>query len=318
MSMSTMAPQLDNIRIFVAVAETASVTKAALALGLAKSTVSDRIRDLEAQLNVRLISSTTRRITLTESGRIYYERCGGVLAALNAANAEVSAMQTRVTGTIRVSAPVELAVHLLGPAIGQFLGKNPAAKIHLHLGSENLDMVKERMDLSLRIGTVHDQDLVARRICSVSRRAFASPAYIRRYGMPLKPQDLVRHQCILFPHVDDQADWLFLWGDRRQTVTVAGPISVNSLGFVREAVVAGVGVGILPELLSMDLLRQGVIVPVCGNWQAPSLDVSILTPTRHVLAKTRALIEFLVHQVPKALTEAGASPGPPLGAAIES
>ncbi|WP_157778596.1 substrate binding domain-containing protein [Massilia violaceinigra] len=216
------------------------------------------------------------------------------------------------------SAPVELAVHLLGPAIEQFLGNNPAAKIHLHLGSENLDMVKERMDLSLRIGTVHNQDLVARRICSVSRRAFASPAYIQRYGMPLKPQDLVRHQCILFPHIDDQADWLFLWGDRRQTVTVAGPISVNSLGFVREAVVAGVGVGILPELLSRDLLRQGVIVPVCGNWQAPSLDVSILTPTRHVLAKTRALIEFLAHQVPKALVEAGATPGPALRAAVQS
>lgn len=289
--------QLDDIRIFIAVAEQRNVTKAAKQLALGKSTVSERLHALESQLGTPLIDATTRGVTLTDAGRAYYEQCAAPIYDLEQANAHVMAMQHRVSGLIRVSAPPELATSFLGPIIGKFLHEYPAVRIELDLSSRNVDLKAEQVDISLRIGEIQDGTLIARRVCELRRHIYASCDYITLHGLPTGPKDLARHRCIAFPLLGNGVEWRFARGKQRVLVPVQGALSVNSLGFVREAVVSGFGIGMLPDFMAVALEQEGTIVRLCPDWEFDSIAVHAIVPNRHMLAKTRAFMAFVIAHV---------------------
>lgn len=285
--------QLDYIRSFVEVVTQASVTKAAAALRLSKSTVSEHIRALERSLGTQLLLTTTRKISLTPVGRSYYEQCAATLAELEAAGERARKQQSQPLGTLKISAPVEMAVYFLGPHLLAFSNQYPALRIELDLSSRNIDLRAEGFDIALRLGVIDDADLVVRPLATFERHLFASPAYLERTGRPAMPADLHQHRCLVFPRLGETAIWKLTRGRQAVNLEVGGPVSVNNLSFVFEAIVSGFGIGILPQFISEKAEAEGLICKVLPEWAVARSNLSAVTPTRHVLARTQVFIEFL-------------------------
>ncbi len=285
--------QLDYVRAFVSAASHASVTKAAAELGVSKSTVSDHIRALERDLGSQLLLTTTRKISLTPVGRTYYEQCAKALAELAAAGAQVKDLQSKPAGTLRISAPVEMSIHFLGPHLLAFSEQHPEIPLELSLSSQNVDFREGGYDVALRMGTGADKDLVARPIASFSRHLYASHAYLQRMGKPDRPMQLTNHRCIVFPKPGPVTTWNLTRGKQSVDVKVGGPLSVNSIGFVHEAIVRGFGIGVLPQFMGAKAAADGLIGKVLSDWQVAGSTLNAVTPTRKILARTRVFIDFL-------------------------
>jgi DNA-binding transcriptional LysR family regulator len=285
--------QLEPIRSFVTTVEQHSVTKAAALLGLSKSTVSDHIHALERALGAQLLLTTSRRMALTPVGRAYYAECAAALAELEAAGERVKWLQQHPSGVLRVAAPVELAMHVLAPVMAEFAERHAQIRIELDLSSRNLDLRGEGFDLALRMGTITDGDLVARPLAQYSRGLYASPAYLARAGTPTAPLQLARHHCVLFSRASTPSSWQLRHGAQTVEVEIDGPLRVNSMGFVRAALLADCGIGMLPEFMVTEDVTAGRLQRVLPAWALAPAQLSAVTPSRQLAARTRAFIDFL-------------------------
>jgi DNA-binding transcriptional LysR family regulator len=285
--------QLDYIRAFVSAASHASITKAAATLGLSKSTVSEHIRSLERDLGSKLLLTTTRKVSLTPVGRTYYEECARLLTELAAAGARVKELQSRPTGTLRIAAPVEMTNHFLSPHLLAFSEMYPEIPLELSLSSQNIDLLKGDHDLALRMGSSADGDLVARPIATFKRHLFASHAYLRRMGKPERPLQLTNHRCIVFPQLGPATTLTLSRGKQSIDVQVGGSLSVNNIGFVFESIVRGYGIGVLPQFMSVRAEADGLICKILPDWKVAGSTLSLVIPSRKVLARTRVFIDFL-------------------------
>lgn len=286
---------LNEIVVFAKVVETGSFTAAAQALGLPKSTVSRKVAQLEERLDARLLQRTTRKLSLTEVGRAYYERCQRIVADIVAAEQLVSELQEAPRGLLRITAPVDLGGLYLGALIAEFLAETPEIQIELALSDRIFDLVDERIDLALRFGPLPDSTLVARRLFETRMALVASPAYVARRGAPANPDELADHDVVSFVPVSRFRNWK-LTGPRGAQVEVFPRPRFTASGMfaVREAVVAGAGVSLLPDFAIAAELRDGRLTSVMPDWHGGGGELFAVYPsTRNVSPKLKTFLTFL-------------------------
>lgn len=287
--------RIAEIEAFVRIVETGGVGAAAERLDLAKSVVSRRLKDLEARLGVRLLQRTTRRISLTETGRAYYERCVRILADLDEADQVAAQEHGTLRGRLRIAAPLSFGIMHLGPAVHEFLGANPEIAIDLDLNDRRHDLVDEGFDLAVRIGSLEDSSLIARKLSPVRHVVCASPDYVARHGAPDRPEDLADHQSLRYTNVPDRRIWC--WTDehgREQSVAMPSRLAANNGEMLIEAAEAGLGVIIQPLFLVYRKIEAGrleVLLPEV-RWREIAV-YAVWPPGRQLSAKVRAFVDFL-------------------------
>lgn len=287
--------RLAALEAFVRVAETGSFSEAARRLRTSKSAVSRLVAALEADLGVRLIHRTTRSLTLTEAGRGYCARAGRILADLAEADQSVTRMQAAPRGRLIVNAPMSFGHRHLGAAIPDFLARHRDVSVELTLTDRFVDLIDEGVDVAVRIGTLADSSLVARRLAPIRRVVCASPDYLSARGTPASPEDLVGHDCITYSNVPVAQEWRFADPDGKpRPVAVAGRLTVNNGDAIRAAVLGGAGLALLPTFIVGDDLREGRLMTVLDRFIPQDMTLNAVYPhARHLSPKVRAFVDFL-------------------------
>lgn len=280
---------------FVAVVDAGSFVRAADRLGISTSATSRLVSELEAHLNARLLHRTTRRLTLTDAGRVYYEQCQALLADLADAEAMVSRQSDVASGVLRISAPVSFGIRHLAPVLPHYHREQPEVKLDLSLNDRVVDLAEEGHDLAIRIRDKLATTLVARPLAPVRIVLCASPDYLARHGTPRTPDDLAEHQCLLYSYTEAARHWQFASpGGTRRTVEVGGFLCANNGDVLREAALAGEGICRQPSFLVGDDLLAGRLVPLLSEFPQPSLTAyAVYLSRRHLSAKVRTFVDFL-------------------------
>lgn len=287
--------RFEDMRCFVTVAEMQSVTRAARHLSLAPSAVSRRLRDLEARLGAQLLSRSTRRMSLTEAGQVFFARAGQILADLEEAEAEVSDQSHGLQGQLRVAAPLTFGLRHLSPVLTEFMARHEGLVIDLDLSDRQVDLVGEGFDLALRIGRLEDSTLIARRLAEVRMLVVAAPAFLDRHGRPSGPEDLRSLPAIGYAGSARPDIWRFRDPEGAEgSVQVTMRLRVNNGDLARDAGIAGLGVAIQPSFIVADALADGRLEAVLTDHLWPSVAIHVVYPqTRHLSAKARTFIDFL-------------------------
>ncbi|GAA6623600.1 LysR substrate-binding domain-containing protein [Scytonema sp. NUACC26] len=286
---------LNAVLIFLKVAELGGFVAAARSLDLPKSTVSLKVNQLEQRLGVRLFHRTTRRISLTEEGRLYYENCLPILYALHDGSDAISSLQEHPQGIVRVTATMLFVQSVLAPNLPEFLLTYPDIRVFLHAATEYKDIVKEGYDLAIRIGQLDDSTPSVRRISTGRLKLFASATYLKTAGEPRAIADLTSHALLCMAHRQNEVTWR-LYNEQRETVTLSfcPRLLSNDAAPIYQAIVAGVGIGLLPEFLFQQELQGGDIVNVLPQWSSALVPISALCPSRkYVPMKVKVFLEFL-------------------------
>lgn len=287
--------RLRAIRAFAAVVEARSYSVAAEKLGLSRSHLSKQIKDLENELGVRLLNRTPKKVRPTELGLGYYHTCERVIAQLTEGERALAQARDTPSGVLKVLAPKSFAVLELLPAVGDFGARHPAVEVEVHLNDQWLDLLDHGFDLAIRFGALPNSTLVSRRIGHVHYVVCASPDYLKAHDKPTRPADLSAHECVRHLVGTDDSKWNFVGPNGPEHVEVRGKLSSNSTILIREAVLRGYGVGMLPSYSVERDVAEGAVIPLLSRYRAPQLPVhAVYPPSRHLAAKVRLFIDFLV------------------------
>lgn len=286
---------LSDIAVFVRVVERGSFTAAAADLEMSKAVVSKYISRLEARLGGRLLNRTTRRLTLTEAGEALYRGASNALAELDAAQADVLELAGQPRGRLRVTVPVLFATEFLAPRICEFRQAYPDIVLDLDLNNRLVDLVSERFDVAIRLTTLADSALVARRLADVRIVTAASPAYLEKRGTPKKPADLRDHECLVYNLTATPSEWQFRCPDgARESVKVAGHVRCNDDQMLKRVALDGHGILQMPEIFIADELADGRLVEILPANTLPPFALAAVFPSRANLApKVRVFVDFL-------------------------
>ena len=287
-----MADRFEDLRVFAAVVETGGFAAAAGRLGIAKSAVSRRVRELEDRLGARLLDRTTRRTHVTDAGKVFHARARSLLAQLDDAEEEAAGAGGGLQGPLRVAAPVSFTAHCLAPVVGRFLERHPRVELAIDTDDRMIDLVGDGFDLAIRIARLADSSLIARRLTTVRHACVAAPALLERLGSPQVPDDLRRFPGILYLNVDAAHYWTFA---DSFVPTVETRLAFGNGDAVRAAAVAGVGVAVLPTFIVHEAVRRGELAVILAEHMRPPIAVHALhASTRNQSARARAFIDFLV------------------------
>lgn len=287
--------RLASIEAFVKVAELRSFSQAATKLNTSKSVISRHVTALETQLGVRLFHRTTRALTLTEAGRGYFERVAQILIDLEAADQSVSDLQVTPRGRLKVSAPMSFGFLHLAPALPDFLAQYPELNIDVEMSDRFVDLVEDGFDLAVRIGTLSDSSLVAKKLAPIRRVICASPHYLKTNGVPVSPVDLKDHQCLCNSNMPGR-EWRFIMPDSKPVlVPVGGRMTINNGDALRIAALNHLGLIDLPTFIVGEDLKKGSLVSVLDDYVPQILGLyAVYSHARHLSPKVRAFIDFLV------------------------
>ncbi len=287
------------LRVFRAVVDCGSFAAAARDLGLSNAAVSKNIGELEAHIGARLLTRTTRSMSLTEAGTIYYERVGRVLDDLAEADTALGPMQQVPKGLLRVSAPMTLTLTCLSSAMPKFLSRYPEIYVDLQMDDRRVNIIEEGFDLAIRgSDNLEDSTLIARKLMSLPHVVCGAPAYFERAGIPNSPDDLKDHSCIQFTLSGHVSEWEFRQSDRSIRVPIDGRYKVTSSLAVRDALRAGFGLSLIPWLYVRMDIEQGRLRSVLNDWSTVETSVYAVYPSRrYVVAKLRAFLDFLVEEL---------------------
>jgi len=287
--------QIEEIRAFVTVVETGSLTQAADRLGIAVSAVSRRLKDLELRLGAALIQRTTRRLYLNEVGQVFYDRCKMVLDELEAAQQEVLNSGVALNGVLRISTPLSFGITHMSSAIAQFMHAHPEIRIEMDLSDKRVDLVAEGFDLAIRIGVLSDSSLIAKKITAVQKILCAAPDFLERYPVIATPQDLMDAPALIYSNDRSPTDWPYTDPDGKSGVLRVSPRFTASNGDVlREAAIAGLGITCMPNFLCYDAINNGLLRPVLVDYDWTGFDVFAVYPKTTILPKrTRAFVDFI-------------------------
>jgi LysR family transcriptional regulator, regulator for bpeEF and oprC len=290
------------LQTFARVVELGGFTKAADSLQLSKTTVSDLVQSLEARLGVRLFQRTTRRVKVTPEGAAFYERCAGILADLE--EAEASVMQARVApkGRLRVDVPSAFGRLFVIPALPQFLARYPDLRLEIGTGLRPVHLLEEGVDCVVRIGEQPDSSLVARRIGTVTFICCASPEYVRAHGVPRTPDDVSAHKCVTFMSNRTRRvlDWEFVQDGRKVQLTLDGVLAVNDHDANVVAGLMSLGIVKVPDYVARPYLESGQLMQVLTDWTAEQEPIAVMYPqSRHLSAKVRIFAEWVGELLPK-------------------
>ena len=286
------------ISTFAKVVEVGSFVGAANRLGVSVSAVSRQVTELEAHLDARLLNRTTRRLSLTESGRAFYERCVQLLADLEEAEQSANAATIAPRGTLRVTCGTTFGTRYLAPAIADFVSRYPRVRFDIDLSDHASDLVDEGFDAAVRIGRIGSLNLVGRKIGETRLVCCAAPSYLARHGTPKKPADLAAHACLTYEYSPSKNVWPF--HDRQgqdRSVKVDGPVHANSGQFLEAVAAAGLAIVCEPDFIVRSNVRAGALVPILRAYPLPPSDIQVVYPSRrHLSAKVRAFTEFLMER----------------------
>ena len=287
--------QLTAIRVFRQAAELGSFAAAARQLRLSPAAVSKNVGELESHLNVRLFNRTTRRMSLTEAGALYYERISVVLDELAQADDAVGAMRATPRGLLRVSAPLTLSLVCLSAEIPKFLDRYPEVSLDLQLDDRRIDIVREGFDVALRgSDKLEDSSLIARKLMTLDHVLCSAPAYFERFGTPTSPVELADHRCVQFSLSGHATRWDFCREGRTVNVPINGQYSVTSSFAVRDALRCGYGLSLITRIYVEEDLKQGRLVTVLDEWSTNETSIYAVHPSRrHLVLKVRAFLDFL-------------------------
>ena len=285
--------QLEDMRIFVSTVDAQSFTAAADKLGLSKQFISRRIMTLEERLGARLLIRTTRKLSVTDTGRAYYERALKIIDEVNDAEQLVSSQNTSPRGTLRISAPMSFGTLHLGPAVARFMAQCPDVRIELDLSDRFVDIVGEGYDMAIRIGNLADSSLVARQIAPAQIVTCASPAYLKQRGKPKSPTDLKEHDCLLYGH-NRNVEWVFVDKGKTLHLPVKGRLRANNGELACTAAIEGLGIVLLPTFIVGAALRSKQLVTILDAYAPPPLTIYAVYPQhRQSSLAVKAFTDFL-------------------------
>ena len=295
--------QFAATRVFATVVETGGFSKAAERLGISASVASRQIGELESLLNARLLQRTTRRLSLTETGRAYYERAVQLLADWEEMTTAAANKTAAPRGTLKLTAAIGFGTLHLAPLIARYRTQYPEVRFDCNLTDRTVDLIEEGVDLAIRIGEGAPAPFVARRIGAVQLMVCASPDYLAHHGTPATPQELGVHHGITYEYVSPRDHWRFR--DRNGTILRVAVPSAAHTNLGNMAVVLamhGVGICYEPDFLLGEAVASGALVPLLRDWWAPPLPIHAVYPSRrHLSAKVRSFVDFLAAELPATL-----------------
>lgn len=289
----------DGISEFVYVAEYESFTRAAKELGLSTAQVSRQISALEKRLNIKLLYRTTRKVTLTEEGRVFYQHCRSVLDGLDAAEQAVSNLQSKPQGRIKLTAPVTYGEQQLLPLVNDFMVQYRDIEVTAFLSNQKIDLVDGGYDLAIRIGKLSDSTMMAKKLSRRTNFVCAAPAYLEKYGTPYTLFDLSQHNCLL----GTRDYWHFIEdgkidseknAEKEKNLRVSGTVQYNSGHSLVDAALKGLGIVQLPDYYVQQYLASGELVSLLDNYREPEESIWAVYPhNRHLSPKIRLLVDYL-------------------------
>ena len=287
---------LTRMRSFIDVVEAEGFSAAARKIGRSKALLSKYVRELEDELGALLLNRTTRQFSLTEAGHTYYRRATEIVREIDNLADAVRESSGDVRGRIKLSAPRTFADEPVGQSLIDFAKAHPDIVLDIHLDDRFVDLVEEGFDLAVRISRLENSSLIARRLSPFSVRICGSPDLIARVGLPVRPQDLANVPCIIDTNGRWMSNWPFLGdGGEIVSVSVSGPMEVNSPQVARAAAVAGLGFAILPDFIAAPEIASGRLVTVLDNRMPTGGGIFAVYPHRRYLpAKVRVFVDFLV------------------------
>ena len=292
---------MDNIsemEVFVRVVQARSFSGAARNLGLSPSAVSKQISRLEDRLGARLLNRTTRQLSLTEVGSAFFERANCIITDVAEAELAVSHLHGAPRGNLRINAPVAYGRLHIAPLLPDFLADQEEVSIELNVNDRFVDLVEEGVDVAIRIGELEDSSLIARKLAPNRRLVCASPAYIEKHGAPEKPSDLAQHNCLVYTYRAQRNDWHFDGPDGPETVTVKGNIETNNAEVLREAMLAGQGIVLMPLWLTGEDICSGRAVELMPDYRVPDSAIYAVYPhNRHLSPKVRSFVDYLAERL---------------------
>lgn len=288
--------RLTAMEIFVKVVNEGSFSAAARAMNMSKSAVSKYVSELEDRLGARLLNRTTRRLSVTDVGRVYFERCQQILSDVSETETAISAETRRVSGQLRVAAPVTFSVKHLGQPLSEFLARFPDVEIELNLNDRRVDIVEEGFDVAVRIARqLTDSSLIAAKLTTSRSVTCASPIYLEKNGTPKTPYDLGDHNCLRYSNIGPVQEWNFIGQDKDPiSIRISGTIIANNGEVLREAAIDGQGIITGPSFITGDAIREGRLVPILQDYQYTDFGIFAVYPhNRHLSAKVRCFVDFL-------------------------
>ncbi|MBS0588584.1 MAG: LysR family transcriptional regulator [Proteobacteria bacterium] len=287
--------RFENMNAFVRVVEAGGISAAADRMDVAKSVVSRRLKELEEHLGVELFHRTTRQMNLTDSGRAFYQQSVRILADILEAEHATSQFHGALKGNLKVAVPLSFGLMHLGPAITAFLQTHPDIEFDLDFNDRQVDLLAEGFDLVIRIASLPDSSLIARRLAPIQAVMCASPAYLQHMGTPQAPEELIQHRCLVYNLISNSDNWNVYDATGQLLKTRIIPYLKASNGeFLRDAAVDGLGIVLLPAFIVYREIERGALVPVLTGYHYTQLAAYAIYPqTRHLSQRVRAFVDFL-------------------------
>lgn len=290
-----MISNLNLIHVFIKVVEKQSFTAAAEALCLTKSVVSRHVNHLEEELGVKLLHRTTRRITLTEVGALYYQRCSGLIEEIENVSSKAQLFQNEPSGTLRISAPMDFGNLILTSMISSFMREFPKIEVELILTDKKLDLIQENLDMVIRVGWLRDSSMISTKLGKTRQLVCSSKKYLEHHPIPKQPSDLTHHNWITLTELPNHGRWTFSTPDNQlEVVTLKGNIQTNNAVSVGNFVKEGMGISALPEFTIVDSLKEGTLQVLLEDYKLEDVGIYAVYPTRDYLPlKVRTFIDHI-------------------------
>ncbi|MCH2108243.1 MAG: LysR family transcriptional regulator [Polyangiaceae bacterium] len=294
---------LNESQVFIEVVKARSFTGAGKKLGVPKSSVSRKVTALEERLGVQLLQRTTRRLSLSHEGEIYFERAAKALEALEEAEREILEDAELLRGVIRITAPSDFGQSEYGRALAEFSEQHPHVQIQVELTQRKVDLVGEGFDLAIRAGRLPDSSMKAKRLGLSELNLYASPEYLEKHGTPTSPAELSNHDCVLFGSAHHQV-WQMNKGEEKVEVAVKGSSCANQFSLLVSATVAGAGIALLPNLGNSERVSNGQLINILPGWGQRVAGIFALYPaSRHLPSRVRALLDHLSERFSRIIIE---------------
>jgi DNA-binding transcriptional LysR family regulator len=290
----TELADLNDIAVFVRVAQFESFSRAARALGMPVSTVSRKVTALEERLGVTLLQRTTRKLSLTAQGRAYFDQCSEPLSHLYDAERVITETQKKPEGVLRISGPVMLEQESFYAFVSAFLKDYPQIQVDLYFTNAFVDLIAENVDIAIRFGELRDSSLVAQRVGRSVRQLVVSADYARNHKLPSRPDELSQHPCVMINARNNEAEWQLVSGRKTARVHVSGPVAARDFHVVSAFALHGHGIALLPSSYCEPHIASGKLVRVLPDWSSPEIFVHAVYPTRRFMpSKLKAFLDAL-------------------------
>lgn len=288
----------DEMDAFVRVVDNGSFAGAARELSLTPSAVSKTVTRLEQRLGAQLLMRTTRRLELTDEGETFLQRCRDILAAIESAEADISASSNTPRGLVRISSGAYIGRSQIAKLIPEFQARYPDVSVELRLSEQPVDLVAEHIDIAVRVGNLPDSTLIGRRLIDTRRVICASPDYLRKWGTPARPEDLLQHNCILVSDLPHLARWPFRSPEGIVRLRVTGNVMTDNADVMLDLAMVGHGIVRILDLRVRDALRDGHLVPLLTDLEAgETVPIWAVTPPeRNRVPRVRAVMDFFIEK----------------------